>query len=63
MFNGIRSKPNIIGNTYISKQITNIFYNLFNVYVNVTIIKTYNPNPLNKTNLCIIGEKEKCKKM
>ena len=60
MFNGIKSKPNIIGNAYISTNITQIFYNLFNIYINVTIIE-----PNNKTikiNQCILGEKEKCKK-
>ena len=39
MFNGIKSKPNIIGNTYISTKVTQIFYNLFNININVTIIK------------------------
>ena len=60
MFNGIKSKPNIIGNTYISTKITQIFYNLFNVNINVTIININNET--NKINKCIIGEKEKCKK-
>ena len=68
MFNGIKSKPNIIGNNYISTQISQIFYNLFNVYINVTIFEynnhdNKNNNNTNKTiNQCILGEKEKCKK-
>ena len=60
MFKGIKSKPNIIGNTYISTKVTQIFYNLFNININITIIK-FN-NTTKKFNKCIIGEKEKCKK-
>lgn len=60
LFNGIKSKPNIIGNTYISTKITQIFYNLFNVNINVTIIKINNKT--NEIDQCNIGEKEKCKK-
>ena len=60
MFNGIRSKPNIIGNTYISTKVSQIFYNLFKVYINLTIIEFTNKTI--KINHCIIGEKEKCKK-
>ena len=60
MFNGIKSKPNIIGNAYISSKVTQIFYNLFNININITIINSNNET--NKINQCIIGEKEKCKK-
>ena len=55
IFNGIKSKPNIIANELISKDISDIFYNLFSVNINI-IINIYD----SLTN-CKIGEKEKCK--
>ena len=61
MFDGIKSLPNIIGNDNIYSKITQTFYNLFSVYVNVTIIQYHNQTRRNKTQ-CIIGENEKCKK-
>ena len=59
IFEGIKSKPNIIANENTSGAILNIFYNLFNINVNVTIIKYQNNS--DKIRECMIGEKEKCK--
>ena len=54
IFNGISSKPTIIANDLISNDISNIFYNIFSIDINI-IINIYDTNP------CKIGEKEKCK--
>ena len=59
MFEGIKSKPNIISNQYASKSISNIFQYLFNININITIIE--NKEIHNRTDKCIIGENEKCK--
>ena len=59
MFEGIKSKPNIISNQYVSTSISNIFQYLFNININITIVE--NRKKFNKTDKCDIGEKEKCK--
>ena len=56
IFNGIESKPNIIANEKISNKISEIFYELFSVKINIIIIGYYD-----SITDCIIGEKEKCK--
>ena len=38
LFNGIKSRPNIIANQLISNNIKNIFKNLFFIDINITII-------------------------
>ena len=60
LFEGIQSKPNIIANEKTSGTILNIFFNLFYIKINITIIEIQK----NKTDIvkdCIIGENEKCK--
>ena len=59
MFEGIKSKPNIISNQYASISISNIFQYLFNININITIIE--NKKSDNRTEKCVLGEKEKCK--
>ena len=59
MFEGIKSMPNIISNQYASISISNIFQYLFNININITIVES--TKKFNKTEKCIIGEKEKCK--
>ena len=59
MFEGIKSKPNIISNQYASMSITNIFQYMFNININITIIE--NKKVYNRTDKCVIGENEKCK--
>ena len=59
MFEGIKSKPNIISNQYASISISNIFHYLFNININITIVE--NRKKFNKTDKCEIGENEKCK--
>ena len=53
-FNKISSKPNIISNDLISNDISNIFYNLYSMDINII-------NYIYDTKSCKIGEKEKCK--
>ena len=55
MFRGIRSTPNISTNELISNDIKNIFYEIFNMKINITI-KTIIP-----INECEKGDGEKCK--
>ena len=55
LFNGIKSKPNIIANQLISNDIKNIFKNLFSVDINITIII------IEHDDKCEIGNEEKCK--
>ena len=59
MFEGIKSKPNIIANQNASMAISNIFYNMFNININVTIVNYQNKTKMDSQ--CIIGENEKCK--
>ena len=59
MFEGIKSKPNIIVNQKISVTISNIFYNMFNININITIVE--NKNHTENTKECSLGENEKCK--
>ena len=59
IFKGLNKKPDIIANQYIANNIINIFYNLYNININITIIE-YNKKE-NKNNLCNLGENEKCK--
>ena len=55
MFIDLKSTPKIIANTFISSDITNIFYKLFQININI-IIEGSNQGQLQ----CEIGEKEKC---
>ena len=55
MFIDLKSTPKIIANTFISSDITNIFYKLFQININI-IIEGSNKGQLQ----CEIGEKEKC---
>ena len=55
IFNGIQSQPSIIANKQISNDLSNIFYNLFSVKINIIIAND------DETKNCTIGENEKCK--
>ena len=55
LFNGIKSKPNIIANQLISNDIKNIFKSLFSIDINITIII------IEHDDKCEIGNEEKCK--
>ena len=59
MFEGIKSKPSIIANPYSVQKISYIFYTLFEININITIVNYQNENK--KRDQCIIGENEKCK--
>ena len=59
MFEGIKSRPNIIANQKISATISNIFYNMFNININITIVE--NKNHIENSKQCSLGENEKCK--
>ena len=59
MFEGIKSKPNIIANQKISVTLSNIFYNMFNININITIVE--NKNHTENAKQCSLGENEKCK--
>ena len=54
MFNGIKSTPTIIANEYISNDISNIFFNNFNIKINVEI------EIIIPAIECDLGDGEKC---
>lgn len=54
IFNGIKSKPDIIANDLILNNITRIFKDLFSINININILKY-------SITKCVIGKNEKCK--
>ena len=61
MFEGIKSKPNIISNQYASISISNIFKFLFDININITIVEIKKKE--DKKEKCVIGINEKMQRM